>query len=277
MGGGSIMPFDTIIRPPKNKAKSRIGQRGVLPLTTKWRLVEFYNPKTNSIEFKASDGTIILSASLDTGAITFGSAITFSGALTINDNMTVVGDFTLTGGFTLTGNFTLTGDLAITGDINSDGDINCIGMVTHSGLNQSFSANVCTGGTPSASHEDQPGQGSDEAFDGDPITKWLAELTSTPWLQYQLAAAKTVVKYDIIAGDDNQDRDPKSWIFQGSNNGVDFVTLDTQTDFWFGPRSIRKEFYFNNSTAYTYYRLTFTANWGSGDSQLAELEMFEKP
>lgn len=69
----TIAPPDFIV--PKNR---RIGQAEVLPTAAKYRLLEFYDPTTNSLIFRSSAGTAILTINLTTGAFTFGGAVTFN-------------------------------------------------------------------------------------------------------------------------------------------------------------------------------------------------------
>lgn len=218
---------------------TRIGKRDILPLEVKFNLQQIYDRSDGKYKFKDTTGTAIMTIDPVAGTITFGI------------------DLTLANNLTITGNLTNTGNL------------------THFVLMESgFGSELTTGGTPSASVENQPSEGSDEAFDDDPVTKWLATGSSTPWIQYQFTSSKIVKKYTLTMAEDFRDRDPRSWQFQGSNNGTDFTTLQTVTDYWFGSRSIRKDFYINNSTAYTYYRINITANWGSADTQIAEIQMF---
>ncbi len=226
--------------------RRRISQRDALPLAVKFRLSEYYDAKTNAIDFKDDKGNSVFKIDLNTGIMTIGTVTAFNTVVTFADDVTFAGDITVGG------------------------------VLNRAVFVENFGAELTTGGTPAASDETQPAEGSDEAFDDDPVTKWLAGGTSSPYLQYQLTAAKTVRKYAMIAGDDNRDRDPKSWVLRGSNNGSDFTALHTVVDFWFGPRSIRKEFYLDNTTAYTYYRLDISANWGSADTQLAELQLYEQ-
>lgn len=143
----------------------------------------------------------------------------------------------------------------------------------------SFSGDLTTGGTASASHENQPSEGSDEAFDNSSSTKWLA-FNTTPWLKYQFPSSEThiVTKYAITSGNDDDTRDPKDWTLEGSNDNTNWTTVDTVTGETFASRGLRKEFICDapGSTAYEYYRLNISSNNGNGSiTQLAELEMYE--
>lgn len=58
-------------------------------------------------------------------------------------------------------------------------------------------------------------------------------------------------------------RAPKTWTFEGSNNGTDWTTLDSQADITTWAEYTFKDYSFSNATAYRYYRLNCTANNGS--------------
>jgi len=142
-----------------------------------------------------------------------------------------------------------------------------------------YSAELTSGGTASASHENQPSEGSDEAFDDSSSTKWLA-FNTAPRLQYRFGSAAThkVTKYAITSGNDDNTRDPKDFTLQGSNDGSSWTTVDTVTGEAFATRGLRKEFVCDTpgSTAYEYYRLNISLNNGNGSiTQLAELQLYK--
>ncbi len=109
------------------------------------------------------------------------------------------------------------------------------------------------------------------AADGNSFTKWSQPSTSG-WWKIQYGSSLAMNTYSIIStNDDNGIRDLKTWTIQGSNNGASWDILDTRTnETWVTPSSTN--FYtFNNTTAYEYYQLVFTANNGSGYTQVAEI------
>ena len=74
-------------------------------------------------------------------------------------------------------------------------------------------------------------------FDGDDATKALFEITPTPenpvWVSFQLREAKAANLYTVtsaISGSGEFNRDPKAWLFQGSEDGENWITLDEQSD-----------------------------------------------
>ncbi|WP_184808655.1 ThuA domain-containing protein [Actinophytocola algeriensis] len=123
-----------------------------------------------------------------------------------------------------------------------------------------------------ASGENAPNEGKDKLIDGDPATKWLA-FSRTAWIAYKLAAPFAVSSYSLTSANDFDNRDPKNWTLQGSNDGTTWVDLDTRTDQDFPQRFQKREFTFTNTTAYAHYRLNITANAGETATQLADWDL----
>ena len=133
-----------------------------------------------------------------------------------------------------------------------------------------------SGGMVSAS---DPGVGSEamaKGFDSDTSSKWFVNDKKTPWLAYQFSsgAKRVVTSYRVGSGNDNYDRDPKSWVFEGSNDGSTWVALNTQSNQSFASRRMLKIYTISNTTAYNRYRFRVTANNGSVDFQMSELQLF---
>lgn len=82
--------------------------------------------------------------------------------------------------------------------------------------------------------------------------------------------------YIITSGNDSQDRDPKTWTVEGSNDQSTWSALDSKTSQSFTYRNEIKQFSFSNSSTYKYYRLTIKDNAGSPDLQLSEWRLFQK-
>ena len=123
---------------------------------------------------------------------------------------------------------------------------------------------LAKGGTASASGDGGAGgEGAAQAFDGNIDTKWYdSGGGGKGWLQYQLAGATMVDGYTITSANDVQERDPSAWQFQGSNDGVTWTTLDTETAQVFPNRAQLQTYSFTNTTSYSRYRLNVTANYG---------------
>ncbi|CAN2040574.1 type IV pilus assembly protein PilY1 [Candidatus Magnetomoraceae bacterium gMMP-15] len=134
-------------------------------------------------------------------------------------------------------------------------------------------ASATTGGTDPA-----------YAFDDDSDTKWFT--TSEPsyanpsWIQFQFTSSKNILKYSLTTGNDAEDRDPKTWTLEASNNQVDWIIIDTVSNGSLpSDRKEKKEFICDNpqSELYTYYRFNITDNKGDAEDgiQIAEIEMME--
>jgi hypothetical protein len=132
--------------------------------------------------------------------------------------------------------------------------------------------NVATGGvaTDSANNTTNAGY----AFDQNSGSYWFYGGV-TGWLKYDLGHTETVQRYTVISANDKVGRDPKDWQFQGSNDGVTWTTLDTQSGQAFANRFQLNSYTVATPGAYRYYRLNITSNNGdTGFVDLAELGLF---
>ncbi|KRF10265.1 hypothetical protein ASG89_01665 [Paenibacillus sp. Soil766] len=132
-------------------------------------------------------------------------------------------------------------------------------------------------GTATAQFNDSAsGEDIAKAFDNSKTTKYCIPHGSA-WIQYQFANGSkfAINRYRLTSANDNPTtRDPKSWTVKGSNDGVNWTTLDTRSNESFPLRFQTKEYTFNNSTAYEYIRMEYTSN-GGAEFQLAEVELFD--
>lgn len=134
----------------------------------------------------------------------------------------------------------------------------------------SLSVNYENNGGPTAS------EGSPHLVDGDYSTKYLIQTYhSDMWVQLKFISATVLNAYTLTSGGDAAERDPKNWQLMGSNDGNTWVELDSQTGQSFSNRNETVRYGFNNSTAYTYYRLYITANNGDGLFQLSEWRVIQ--
>jgi hypothetical protein len=144
---------------------------------------------------------------------------------------------------------------------------------------------VSVGGTATASSNPTgANEGPAMAFDRNTGSKWLGNTDSNgqAWIQYQFAGGQSiaVTQYKVASANDSPPRDPKSWLFQGSNDGTTWTTVDTETNQSFSGRFSYNVYAINNTTKYQYYRLFITANNGStetglGGTGLVQLSEFE--
>lgn len=114
------------------------------------------------------------------------------------------------------------------------------------------------------------GEEPSKALDNNPQTKWLSFSPAGTYYQFQFAGGvrHAVNGYTITSANDAQERDPYSWTLSGSNNGIDFVVIDTRTAQDFAGRHETRGYEFANNTAYEYYRFDFQTEWGATGNNL---------
>jgi hypothetical protein len=115
-------------------------------------------------------------------------------------------------------------------------------------------------------------EGLDKVIDNQAATKYPTS-NAQAWIQFRSANPSVVTRYSITSANDFPERDPQKWLFQGSNDGITWTTLDARADQDFATRFFKREFTFNNTKAYSYYRLNM-ANHGGNILQLSEWEIF---
>ncbi|PST82431.1 ATP/GTP-binding protein [Pedobacter yulinensis] len=114
------------------------------------------------------------------------------------------------------------------------------------------------------------GEGSKKVIDGDAQTKFLADLNGRLWMAFELKTPAVSSVYTLTSANDEPDRDPKAWVFEGSDDGVNWVELDRRSNFFFEERYQMKIFRFNNTKAYKHYRIDINELRNGGVFQLAE-------
>jgi len=129
----------------------------------------------------------------------------------------------------------------------------------------------------SCQYADSPsGEAKEMAFDGTVETKFLT-FHQTCWIQYAFSQDKAyaIDKYTLASANDEASRDPKSWTLLASNDGENWVTLDTQSNITFSERKQTKTFPITNNVAYKIYRLNVTENGGDSRLQFSEFGLYE--
>lgn len=127
------------------------------------------------------------------------------------------------------------------------------------------------------SHNDA-GESAIHLVDNDISTKYLL-FTYHPDMYVQLKySGPTVVNgYTLTSANDASERDPRDWNLVGSNDGLNWTVIDTQTNQQFTGRGQTRQFNTNNNEAYNYYRLNITANnnGNAGLFQCAEWRLLQ--
>jgi hypothetical protein len=136
-----------------------------------------------------------------------------------------------------------------------------------------MSSNTTPSGTAAASGV-LGGNAAWQAFDRNTGTAWQSNTTNSGWLSYQFPTGRIIKRYGFFTGTNNIGN-PRTWTFEGSNNGSTWVVLDTQTNFVTGVSTFHSFDISANTTSYTFYRINITATQASSNPSIQELEMSE--
>jgi hypothetical protein len=136
------------------------------------------------------------------------------------------------------------------------------------------------GGVLTASHPASGGTNILYLIDNKESTKYylsIATLSSGVWFQYQAPQPVAVASYSLTSAADNSNNDPKAWKLQASNDGVEWVDIDSRSDQFFDNRCERRIFSAVSGNAYIYYRLLIIERNKNVDKglHLAEWELFD--
>ncbi|MBO0917878.1 GH92 family glycosyl hydrolase [Streptomyces laculatispora] len=147
-----------------------------------------------------------------------------------------------------------------------------------SGIDGGFSAgipgNVTDKVTDVRASDENTGGGEvkENLVDGESGTKWLS-FKPTAWAEFDLSEPVEVVTYALTSANDHDERDPKDWTLQGSEDGKSWTDLDSRTGQTFSERFQTKSYDFTTDKAYQHFRLDITKNNGAGDAtQLADVQ-----
>ncbi|MFZ5968972.1 MAG: cohesin domain-containing protein [Bacillota bacterium] len=99
---------------------------------------------------------------------------------------------------------------------------------------------------------------------------------TSAWLSYEFDTVKTITKYTLIArSGTGLNSAPKNWTFEGSNDGTNWIILDTRSEEINWESGEKREYTFTNNSQYKIYRINMTANNGATYYSIAEMEMME--
>lgn len=128
----------------------------------------------------------------------------------------------------------------------------------------------CTSGQTSSDSESV-----DASVDGRPETKWCIEHHGKPavWMAH-FPSGIVLSRYAFTSGNDMPDRDPRSWVLEGSDDLEHWTPLDKRTrESAFEKRHQREEYRFTNDRAYRHFRLTFDDFGSASHFQVAEIKL----
>ncbi|SFC32735.1 basic secretory protein-like protein [Pseudoalteromonas denitrificans] len=122
-----------------------------------------------------------------------------------------------------------------------------------------------------SSGENVPYETALHAFDKSYDTKWLT-FSEKGWISYMFDKPTLVTGYTLTSGNDAASRDPKNWQLQGTNDGINWVHLDSRTSESFSARKQSKLYSLNNILSFNQVRLNVTSNNGGSYLQLSEIQ-----
>ena len=112
-------------------------------------------------------------------------------------------------------------------------------------------------------------------IDGNDGSKFLSFSDSVA-VEFSAAKPYAIKGYALISGNDAPERDPASWMLEGSTDGTTWTEIDNRSGQSFGARGEKRTFeLLPNETEYQHYRFSFQNNpeTAAGLFQLAEIEL----
>ena len=107
--------------------------------------------------------------------------------------------------------------------------------------------------------------------DGVQESKFLA-FSNSVWIRFDAGLPYVLDHYAITSANDFPERDPRSWILSGSNDGTSWTELDVRIGEVYAGRFERREFAVDTDDFYRFFQLR-TENEQGGVTQVAELEL----
>ena len=110
-------------------------------------------------------------------------------------------------------------------------------------------------------------------------TKYLnRDIVNTGFTVTPSVGLTEVIGMSLTSANDAEDRDPTSYVLEGSNDGVNFTEISSGDVADFPTRFHTNYIFFDNSNAYQTYRLVFpTVDNSTCCMQIAEVELFPRP
>lgn len=107
-------------------------------------------------------------------------------------------------------------------------------------------------------------------------SKYLAfDYTPSLWVQLKFPQPYKLDAYTITSGNDAPERDPKVWHLDGSNDGINWTTIDSRSDTIWLNRNETKTFNLDQEAEYSHYRLNITAINGASLIQISEWRLLD--
>jgi hypothetical protein len=147
-----------------------------------------------------------------------------------------------------------------------------MGYISSTNAIPTMTSNTAPSGVASAGSIYSAGFDAYKAFDKSTGTYWQSNNKTAEWIAYQFTNPIVISKYSITC--EAYTSAPKSWTFEGSNDGINWVVLDTRTNVTWS-NAERKEWEIPNRNKYFIYRINITSVHNYTSIQIREIEMFE--
>lgn len=123
--------------------------------------------------------------------------------------------------------------------------------------------------------EPSGGQDISSAGDGKADTKWCMEHKDKDVIwQIDLGKPQEISGYSFTSANDVPARDPRTWRFEGSNDGKDWVPMDKhENEAPFSGRGLKKDYKVATKKAYSQYRFVFSPAKDEDHFQIAEIAL----
>ncbi|HEX7261946.1 MAG TPA: glycoside hydrolase N-terminal domain-containing protein, partial [Luteolibacter sp.] len=124
-------------------------------------------------------------------------------------------------------------------------------------------------------HADGNGQGIGNTGDGDPATKWCIENppAAVIW-QAALPAPQRVASYSLTSAPDVPQRDPQTWVLEGSADGQRWTALDQRgLKESFAKRGETRTFDIASPATFPHYRIVFSPTAGISHFQVSDIAL----
>ncbi|SEF27848.1 GH92 family glycosyl hydrolase [Variovorax sp. NFACC27] len=106
------------------------------------------------------------------------------------------------------------------------------------------------------------------------LTEWSSGTSGAAWIQGSTATTARTVAIYTLTSSNKTGQDPAGWTLKGSNDGINWTTLDTRQGEVFAWRRQVRPFVVKTPGAYSSYRLEIA---GSGAVSLSEFELLAAP
>jgi PKD repeat protein len=124
-----------------------------------------------------------------------------------------------------------------------------------------------------AQHDNSPhGEDISKLFDNNSASKYLT-FNNKSWVQLKSNTRYHLTKYCLVSANDAPQRDPKSILVKGSNDGINWVIIDKKDSINFRSRGQTMEFPVVHQEAHSYYKFEFS-NQSGPILQIADLLLF---